>query len=892
MKLRFDAHQPFQVRAVEAVADLLDGQPPVEAAVDLGPGDLPAVANRLDLDEPRLVANLRRVQEDNGIRPDDGLRFLEEEIEAPGGTRTVRFPNFSVEMETGTGKTYVYLRTMLELFHRYRLRKFIVVVPSVAIREGVLKSLEVTRDHFARLYGNTVLRHAAYDASSRSQVSQFALSGGVEVLVMTIDAFNKAANVIRRSADRLQGRAPIEYIQAARPVLILDEPQNMESPKSRAALASLDPLLALRYSATHRRPYNLVCRLTPFDAYRQGLVKRIEVASVAREEDAGRPWVRVAGVRSGRRSVTARLAVRKLSAGGAPRESTVTVRAGDSLAEKTARSEYRGFDVDEIDAGREVVRFSNGVELRAGEEHGPDREALFREQIRLTLDEHFRKQDRLRGAGIKVLSLFFIDRVANYAGPEALIRRLFDEAFDALKGGWPEWRDLAPEAVQAGYFAHRRRGGAVEWLDSVSGESAEDAAAYSLIMRDKEALLSFPGPADCDEDRRRRQVAFLFSHSALREGWDNPNVFQICTLNQSVSEVRKRQEVGRGMRLCVDQEGRRVRDGEINVLTVVANESYRRYAAGLQSEIAEEYRAEIESRCGRALSALGEAERRRLEEEYGAGILPPAPRRAGSRPSAGRDGELSPEFRRLWERVEARTRFALRIDTDRLVAGALGELESRPLSRPGLTVARGRIQVKGPGAFEAQAQGETRGVAAEGGGLLPNLLETMADLLERASPPVRVTRRTLLEIFRAAPDPEAALASPHEFAAAAAAGLRGSLAGLLARGVQYERRDGWYEMSQVEEGDPLSFAGLEGRGGVELCARLPRSFTVPTPAGACDPDWAVVTSREGEGWRLYLLPRRRLTRRLGAAAGGAGCPPEAPVAGDAGLAPAGAPGAG
>ncbi len=861
MKLRFDAHQPFQARAVEAVSDLLQGQPPLEAAVDLGPGDLPAVANRLDLDEQRLLANLRQVQADKGIRPDDGLRLLEEEIDAPGGKRTVRFPNFSVEMETGTGKTYVYLRTLLELFHRYRLRKFIIVVPSVAIREGVLKSLRVTRDHFARLYGNTVLRHAEYDASSRSQVSQFALSGSVEVLVMTIDAFNKAANVIRRSTDRLQGRAPIEYIQAVRPVLVLDEPQNMESPKSRAALASLDPLLALRYSATHRRPYNLVCRLTPFDAYRQGLVKRIEVASVAREGDAGGPHLRLAGVRTGRRSVSARLAVRKLSAGGARRESTVTVRAGDRLADKTGRREYRGFDVDGIDAGRGVVRFANGVEVRAGEEHGPNREALFREQIRLTVDEHLRKQARLRAAGVKVLSLFFIDRVANYAGPDALIRRLFDEAFDALKGGWPEWRDLEPDAVQAGYFACRRRGGAVEWLDSVSGESAEDAAAYELIMRDKEALLCFPDPADDGETRRRRQVAFLFSHSALREGWDNPNVFQICTLNQSVSEVRKRQEVGRGMRLCVDQEGRRVHDGEINVLTVVANESYRRYAAGLQREIAEEYRAEIESRCGGPLSALGEEQRRRLEEEHGAGILPPAPRRAGSRPAAGRDGELSPEFHRLWERVQARTRFVLRIDTDRLVAGALRELGSRPLSRPGLTVGRARIEVKGSGAFEAQAEGAAQAVSdpeggaalnvADAGGGLPNLLEIMADLLERASPPVRVTRRTLLEIFRAAPDKEGALASPHEFAAAAAAGLRKSLAASLAGGIRYERKDGWYEVSQVEEEDPLLSASRRGRG---MCARLPAWFTVPTPAGPCDPDRAVVTEREEEGWRLYLLP--------------------------------------
>ena len=852
MKLRFDSHQAFQVRAVEAVAGLFPGPPPDEGAADLGPGDLPAVANRLDLDEPRLLANLRRVQQGNGIRPDDGLRFLEEEIEAPGGGRAVRFLNFSVEMETGTGKTYVYLRTILELHHRCRLRKFIVVVPSVAVREGVLKTLRVTRDHFARLYGNTVLRHAAYDAASRSQVSQFALSGGVEVLVMTIDAFNKAANVIRRSADRLQGRAPVEFIRAARPVLILDEPQNMESPKSRAALASLDPLLALRYSATHRRPYNLVCRLTPFEAWRQGLVKRIEVASAALDDDPGRAVVRVAGVRSGKRSVSARLAVRKSAAGGAPRESKVTVRAGDSLEAKTGRGEYRGFDVDEIDAGLGRVRFANGVELGAGEEHGPDREALFREQIRLTVDAHFRRQARLRAAGIKVLSLFFIDRVANYAGPDPLIRRLFDEAFDDLKAPWPEWRDLEPAAAQAGYFAcRRRRGGAVEWLDSVSGESAEDAAACELIMRDKEALLSFPGPADGDGDRRRKQVAFLFSHSALREGWDNPNVFQICTLNQSISEVRKRQEVGRGLRLCVDQSGRRVRDSEVNVLTVVANESYRRYAAGLQKEIAAEYRGEIESRCGRPLSALGEEERRRLEEEYGAGILPPAPRRAGSRPAGASGGELTPAFRRLWERVEPRTCFALRIDADRLVAGALREIGRRPLARPGLTVSRGRIDMKGPGAFEARALEESRSAAGPEGVAAPNLVDIMGDLLERSSPPVRVTRRTLLEIFRAAPDKEAALASPREFAAAAAAGVRRSLAGLLARGIRYERKDGWYEMSQVEEGDPLPRPG--GRG-VELRDRLPGWFTVATPAGPCDPGLAVVTSGEGGEWRLYLLP--------------------------------------
>jgi type III restriction enzyme len=281
MEFRFDANQEFQVKAIEAVADLFDGQANVSAQVQFKEGtiSLAAIANRLDLDEPRLLGNLQTAQRSNGIRPDQKLECIEATINTNGGQRQVRFPNFSVEMETGTGKTYVYIRTILELFQRYGMRKFIVVVPSVAVREGVLKTFEITKKHLLALYGNPVYRSYVYDSGNLSQVRQFAQTDSIEVMVMTIDSFNKASNVIRQSRDQLQGETPIHLVQAARPILILDEPQNMESEKSVAALAALDPLFALRYSATHRVPYNIVYRLTPAEAYRQGLVKKVNVDS-------------------------------------------------------------------------------------------------------------------------------------------------------------------------------------------------------------------------------------------------------------------------------------------------------------------------------------------------------------------------------------------------------------------------------------------------------------------------------------------------------------------------------------------------------------------------------------------------------------------------------------
>src|SRR5439155_19206308 len=320
---------------------------------------LAAVPNTINLSEAILLQNLRAVQEQHKITPDDALKPIEADIETADGVKPVRFPNFSIEMETGTGKTYVYIRTALELFRRYGLRKYIVVVPSVAVREGVLKTLQITEKHLRALYENIPYRYYSYDSGNLAQVRQFALSDSIEFMVMTIDSFNKASNVINQSTDRLQGETPIHLIQSARPILILDEPQNMESELRVKALSALNPLFALRYSATHRNPYNLIYRLTPFEAYRQGLVKRIEVASVVQENDVNQLFIRLNSTATEKRKVTAQIAVHKLMKDGTVKEQAVTIKVGDSLQDKSGRIDYQGYEVSEINPGYDIVVFSN-----------------------------------------------------------------------------------------------------------------------------------------------------------------------------------------------------------------------------------------------------------------------------------------------------------------------------------------------------------------------------------------------------------------------------------------------------------------------------------------------------------------------------------------------------
>jgi type III restriction enzyme len=464
---------------------------------------------------------------------------------------------------------------------------------------------------------------------------------------------------------------------------------------------------------------------------------------------------------------------------------------------------------------------------------------------------------------------------------------MFDRAFDDIKGRYPDWREKTATEVQAAYFAQRRtRAGDVIYQDSKTGEAQRDQEAYDLIMRDKERLLSFEEP-----------VAFIFSHSALREGWDNPNVCQICTLNQTVSEVKKRQEVGRGVRLVVDQTGQRLHDERYNILTVVANESYERFVAQLQSEIAYEYQAEIEARYGKPLKDLSADERQAIEAEYGQGILPPPPANARQRGAARlkKGYELDPNFRALWKRIKPRTRYAVTVDTERLIQDVLDDLTEETIASPRVVGTLARVRVDDDNAFQAMQLSSAKTLTDLAGHYaLPNLVDLMANQMEHTSPPVRLTRRTLLEIVRRAPPNcrQAVVDNPTEFAAVVVQHIKTRLADQLVDGIQYEEIDVWYEMTQfqaeieswqeylvpaersiydhaiVDSKVERQFVeDLEARDDVLLYVKLPSWFTVPTPIGEYNPDWAIVIQDrdkfgEPTASYTYLVNETKSTKKL------------------------------
>jgi len=856
MEFRFEADQQFQIEAIEAVAGLFDGQGAHPPGIVPAAGTI-VVPNRLDLTVEQLLENLQLVQNVRGLTRDSGLDTITETVRLYGGEGEVSFPNFSVEMETGTGKTYVYLRTALTLAARYGIRKFIVVVPSVAIREGVLKTLRQTKGHFEGLPELPPYHFEVYDSTRPGQLRGFASSTAVELMVMTIDAFAKSENVINKP---VEGNPPlIHTLQAVRPVLVLDEPQNMESELRVKALASLNPLMALRYSATHRNPYNVVYRLTPFDAYRQELVKHIEVADVIERDNANLPYLRLDGVETKKRTVKATVTVDRLMKSGGVKREAIKVGGGDDLAVKTGRTEYQGFVVDEIDVTGGFVRFLNNVEISNGVEMGSERKAVFEAQIRYAIREHFQKQRRLRDHGIKVLSLFFIDKVASFVEEDGWVRRMFVEAFDEEKANFPEWQGMEALDVQKSYFATKgRRGGVVETVDT-SGKTKEDDEAFRLIMQDKERLLSFDEP-----------TAFIFSHSALREGWDSPNVFQVCVLRE-VNEMTRRQQIGRGVRLAVNQDGERVRDMQVNKLTVVASESYERFAEGLQSEI---------------------------EAEYGKDGVPPKPANARNRRTLKlrKALMLGDDFKELWGRIKHRTRYAVEVDSPSLVEAVLAELDEAQIRKPRITISKAVMRVKADeDTFEAiVTSGAKTAIDLAGRFPLPNLIEIIENMLEATSPPMRLSRRTIIAILKGTAKKQDMLANPHDFAAAVTRIAKDKLADQLVGGIRYEKDGSWYEQTQfleeiesyadrVVDSTTHGLAGgthlydgvevdsetierpfaeaLEKDARVKLYIKLPDWFTVDTPIGRYNPDWAVVL-REEEGERLFLVRETKGTVEL------------------------------
>ncbi len=865
MKFQFDANQDYQLEAIRAVVDLFDGQPDASQTAVTWEDALSSlkltqtgIANHRVIDDSQWLKNLHAVQTTHGISPSAMLETMTLDDGTPVGT----FPNFSVEMETGTGKTYVYLRTIHELAKTYGFKKFVIVVPAVAIREGVLKSLQITREHFQTLYDYERTEFMVYE-SKVNQLRNFALSNAIQILVINIDAFAKDSaeangnggdgkgrkkskgNVINQV--RETGVAPIEFIQAANPIVILDEPQNLETDKRKQAIARLNPLCTLRYSATHRYHYNLIHSLDPVRAYELGLVKQIGVDSVIELKDANQAYIEVESFKTGKRSVSAKLTIWQNQSGG-PAKKCVTVKNGDDLyAEKFSnkREIYRdGFIVNEIDAGEGYVTFANDVRVRLGQPHGALTDAVLRLQIEATIRRHFEKASRLHPMGIKVLSVFFIDRVANY--------RAYGENGTVTKGKFAEWFEeiyeqyrqhadfagLMPhvaERVHNGYFSQDKS--AVSPFDTVTNKTKADAEAstFELIMRDKERLLDLEEP-----------LAFIFSHSALREGWDNPNVFQICTLAESSSEIKKRQEIGRGLRLCVNRDGVRVRDRAVNRLTVIANESYEDFAAQLQTEMVE---AGVSFKPGMVQNERDKVTVR-LKKGY----------------------ETDSRFLDLWEKIREHTRYRVHYSTAELTAKAAQRIKDKmpAIERPKIALTRADISINATGVSGTQTGFRTQTVQAK---------YVMPDFVGQVQGKTGLTKSTVARILfdsgrlaDAVNNPQAFIDHAAEIVTAVKREFLVYGDGSEGSGVKYLKLDdAFYEMRRFEADDLMevfasnvhavakqektlfSHIAIDSNSSperqfAEACEinedvlfyiKLPRWFHIETPVGPYNPDWAL-----------------------------------------------------
>ena len=826
MKLSFESNLHYQQEAINSITGLFEGQPIGNGLLQSELSELDTYAhiysygNRLVISENQILENLQSIQKKNEINVSSQLEGM----------------HFSVEMETGTGKTYVYLRTIYELNKLYGFKKFVIVVPSIAIREGVLKNLEITHDHFQTLYDNVPLNFQVYDSTKVSSLRGFATTNNIEVLVINIDSFAKDENIINKPNDKLTGQKPVEFIQATHPIVIVDEPQNMETEKRIAAIDNLKALCTIRYSATHKNLYNLTYSLNPVKAYDLGLVKQIEVDSIMEENAFNDAYVSVDSITATKTKVTAKITINSNEKGRVTKK-TFNVKVEDDLYKLSNEREIysEGYIIEEIDAVNQTISFSNGTLLYSGNSQGGLTDETFKFQIRKTIEEHLKKEIRLNKLGIKVLSLFFIDKVANY--------RVYDSSGSAMSGKFAHWfeeiyheyiskplfkeLDRFPiQEIHNGYFSQDKKGKVKDSKEDRINKDDEDT--FSLIMRDKEKLLDL-----------NNSLRFIFSHSALREGWDNPNVFQICTLNETKSEIKKRQEIGRGLRLAVDQTGKRIYDQNINRLTVIANEAYDDFAKALQKEIEED--------CGVSFTGRIKNKQERKVVKYRKGF------------------ESDPKFLEIWEKIKFKTTYRVDYETAELVVLAAKAIKELPeMKAPSLRSTKIGITMTGEG-VGTNFVGEKVESYGSYSWKIPDILGYIQNKTE-------LTRSTIEEILTKSGRLKDVLKNPQLFLDLASDVIKKTLNNLMINGIKYQKINGSeYEMSLFESQElelylndftfkvqnptktifdefiPLD-SGVESQFAkdcetseqIKFYFKLPNWFKIPTPIGNYNPDWALV----------------------------------------------------
>lgn len=816
MQLKYE-HLDYQKQAIDSIVDLFQGEI-THHQDDFSLSDkdsMRVIANELSLSKDDIFNNLKNIQTQNQLSLSDKLDNL----------------YFSVEMETGTGKTFVYLNTIFELYQRYGWRKFIIVVPSVAIREGVLQTLNSTKTYFKDEFDSPIYHYGEYSGQKTNALKHFATSTHIEILVMNIQSFEKESNIINQQREN---GVLMELIQATNPIIIIDEPQNISSDKRKNAIDNLNPLFTVGYSATHKEIINKVYSLNPVQAFEQNLVKQIVVNSVI-SQDKNNAFIELKEItnKSGLKAKII-LDIEKQQL----KRKAITVKLGDDLYEKSKQnSNYQGFIITGIDLENQMIKFSNGIEIAHGVNLDYLKDDIMKQQIHSTIKTHLQREKELNPLGIKVLSLFFIDKVENYRtnaqGELGKFYKWFEELYEL------ETKQSA-SGVHNGYFSQDKKGNA----KNSNGTTKDDNDAYELIMKDKERLLSFDEP-----------VRFIFSHSALKEGWDNPNIFQICTLNETTSVIKKRQEIGRGLRLCVNQNGDRIYDEKVNILTVIPNESYEQFANSLQQEYIDDCGIKFEK------SHLKNAKNERTV-------------------TYRFDAFTDPLFLQIWERIRHKTSYRVQFDSDELINNASQKIHVMPkIDTPKIEIKKARL-------VQSSETGiETQEIFSQSEHIQTKFV--IPDILKVLQQKTGLTRNTLAQILQQSGRIDEVKSNPQRFIEIVAEIINNELYDLMKNGIYYQKLDEVYEQSlfktyqiytnqytfDVSKMDKTIYNGVLDLDSttehqfatdcenydeqVAFYFKLPKKFKIPTPIGNYNPDWAVIIKKNGE--QVYFIAETKNT---------------------------------